>query len=373
MNAIELRHELHMYPELSYQEYRTQKILKEWITKLGYEKIHEVSTGLIIEQHDFEDDGYILFRADMDALQIKEETGWEFASKNSNMHACGHDFHMATLFDLMKKIVDRKIKGNFLFVFQPAEETGGGALKMIDFLQKENYKIKAAIALHVTDEYPQGVIASKPGRLFSSSCEIDVLFKGKAVHAAFNHLGKDSIKAAVIFLKEIYDLNLKKENLVWFGKINGGNARNIVADRVLLEGTIRSPELKEAEEIIGKMREISKKVEKLTGVEIEIKKGSIYRQVEVDENLLKVLMDVAKELNLPFVECEAKLTGEDFGYFSEKYPSLMFWFGTKKEKAYGLHNPRFLPPDELINTVSEVLYKVLVNLRNRIKQSRRLT
>lgn len=367
MNAIELRHELHMFPELSYQEYRTQKTLKEWIAELGYRRIHEVSTGLVIEQSDFEEDDYILFRADMDALPIKEETGWEFASKNSNMHACGHDFHMATLFDLMKKIIDRKVKGNFLFVFQPAEETGGGALKIIDFLQNKNYRIKAAIALHVTDEYPQGVIASKSGRLFSSSCEVDVLFKGKAVHAAFHHLGKDSIKAAVDFLIEIYDLDLKKGNLVWFGKINGGNARNIVADRVLLEGTIRSPEIEKTEEIVDIIRAISKNIEKLSGVEIEIKKGSIYRQVEVDENLFKVLKNTAEDLNLTFMECETKLTGEDFGYFSEKYPSLMFWFGTKKEQSHGLHNPKFLPSDELIDTASEVFYKLLTKLRSRIE------
>jgi len=363
LNPIDLRHVLHMNPELAYQEYQTQKILKDWIAKLGYQRIYEVSTGLVIEQKDFDDEEFVLVRADMDALPIEEKTGWRYSSHNSNMHACGHDFHMATLFGLMKKVVERKTKGNFLFVFQPAEETGGGSLRIIEFLEKKDYEVKAAVAMHVTDEYNSGVIASRAGKLFASSCEVDLFFKGKAVHAAFNHLGKDAIRSAVLFLNEIYDKSWGEDNLVWFGKINGGNARNIVADHLELEGTIRSPDLRKSEEIFEILKKISKRIEKSTGVEIQIAKGSVYRQVEVNEELLKILKDSVEELGFHFLECEMKLTGEDFGYFSNKYPSLMFWFGCRKDsKAYGLHNPKFLPDDDLIEPATEIFHRLLLKL-----------
>jgi len=362
LNIINLRHELHRNPELAFQEYKTQRILKDWIVKFGYKNIYEVFTGLVIEKKDLDTEDFILLRADMDALPIKEETDWEYSSQNSCMHACGHDFHMATLCNLMNMINKNKIKGNFIFVFQPAEETGGGALKIIDFLEKRGYKIKAAIAMHVTDEYKKETIASKSGTLFASSCEIDLLFKGKAAHAAFNYMGKDALKASVLFLNDVYNKDWGKDNLVWFGKISGGNARNIVADKLKLEGTIRSPDLKVSDEILESLEILAKKIETSTGVNVELSRGSIYRQVEVDEKLLIILKKVTKELGYQFVECEMKLTGEDFGYFSQKYPTLMFWFGCGNGEIHGLHNPKFLPDDSLITPATNVLYKLVLKL-----------
>lgn len=362
MDAIELRHELHKNPELAFQEYKTQKILRDAILKLGYKDIYDVHTGLVIKKKDLGSDDFVLLRAEMDGLPIVEETGWEHSSHNFNMHACGHDFHMATLYNLMNKIKKNNTRGNFLFVFQPAEETGGGALKIIDFLEKKDYKVKAAIAMHITDEYEKGTIASRSGILFASSCEVDLLFKGKAAHAAFNYMGKDAIKASVLFLNEIYNRDWGKDNLVWFGKISGGNARNIVADRLKLEGTVRSPNLRILNETLKSLEILAKRIERLTDVKIELSKGSVYRQVEVDKRLLVILKEVAKKSGYRFIECEMKLTGEDFGYFSQKYPTLMFWFGCRNDRTYGLHNPKFLPDDSLIEPAADILYKLVMKL-----------
>ncbi|PLV60246.1 M20 family metallopeptidase [Thermotoga sp. KOL6] len=356
MNEIELRHLLHMNPELSFEEYKTKKILREAIEEIGYTSIREVAkTGLVVEKKETEGP-YVVLRAEMDALPIEEETNWEYASQNSNMHACGHDFHMSALYGAMKSLKDTK--KNFLFVFQPAEETGGGAKEVVTFL-KEEYNIKAAIGFHVTDEYDFGTVASRSGVLFASATEFDVYFKGVPAHIAFFERGRDALKTAVSFLHWLY--NEKWDVLVGVGRISGGRVRNVVPDEVILEGTIRSESLNITESILSEMEKVLISLKRKTGVTFSLKKGSVYPEVRVDSKLLEILRVVCGKLGFRFIECEMKRTGEDFGYFSRVFPSLSFWFGVGEGKnRFGLHHPRFLPKDEYIPKAAEFLTALAV-------------
>ncbi|ACM23153.1 M20 family metallopeptidase [Thermotoga neapolitana] len=351
MDEIELRHLLHMNPEPSFKEFKTQEILKSAIQKIGYGKIMEVAgTGLVVEKKETEGP-YVVLRAEMDALPIKEETGWEFASRNDYMHACGHDFHMSALFGAMKRL--KTVRKNFLFVFQPAEETGGGAKEVVEFLRK-NYTIKAAVGFHVTDEYDVGTVVSRAGVLFASATEFDVYFKGVPAHIAFAEKGKDALKVAVSFLHWLY--GRKWDALVGVGKIVGGRVRNVVPSEVKIEGTIRAKSLKIAEEILSEMKNQLLSLKDSSGVDFSLEKGSVYPEVKVNADLLEILKKTCERLNLRFIECEMKKTGEDFGYFTQVFPSLSFWFGVGEgEKRVGLHHPCFLPKDEYIPLASELL------------------
>ena len=356
MNEIELRHLLHMNPELSFEEFKTKEILKAAVQKIGYKEIVEVAeTGLVVEKRETEGP-YVVLRAEMDALPIKEETGWEFASRNDYMHACGHDFHMSALFGAMKRL--KTAKKNFLFVFQPAEETGGGAREVVEFLRK-NYDIKAAVGYHVTDEYDVGTVASRSGVLFASATEFDVYFKGVPAHIAFAEKGKDALKAAASFLHWLYGRSW--DTLVGVGRILGGQVRNVIPAEVKIEGTIRAKTLRIAEEALSEMMNQLLCLKDRIGVDFSLEKGSVYPEVKVDAKLLEILKKTCERLNLRFIECEMKRTGEDFGYFTQVFPSLSFWFGVGEgEERVGLHHPRFLPKDEYIPMASELLASLAV-------------
>src|ERR1035437_1422149 len=230
LDPVELRHTLHKFPELMFEEFKTTETLIKSIEGMNNIKtLRPLETGLIAE-YKVNDGNFYLFRADIDALPIKEETGVSFASMNNCMHACGHDIHTSILYGLLKYVVENKTNKNILFLFQPGEEGGGGAERIINSGILSNYNIEKAFALHVTDEYEQGVIASSPGVLFASSFEVDIEFFGKSAHVAFPENGNNAFEALVLFLAKVNDLIKREEEKIIFGygKVASGSVRNIV-------------------------------------------------------------------------------------------------------------------------------------------------
>ncbi|AMW33653.1 M20 family metallopeptidase [Fervidobacterium islandicum] len=364
ISPIEMRHRLHMSPELAFNEYKTQEIIIKELEKLGvkYEKIAKTGLVVLIEQSPAKPS--VLYRADMDALPIREETGWEFASKNEGlMHACGHDVHMSVMYGVIKKILEEKIEGNYVFVFQPAEETIGGAKYVLDEL-REKYKVKCATALHVTDEYKLGEFASTNGTLFACAMEITAKFKGVSAHIAQKEKGIDAIRNAVGFLSEFYnnpidDSTLGRRVLAGFGKMFGGNVRNAVADYAQVEGSIRGETL---EIVFENFQKLTKMVEKYGGT---LEKGSLYPPVVNNTVIYGLFKDFVSKNSYKFIDCGMKYTGEDFGFFTMKYPSLMFWAGVRTgNEVIGLHHPKFLPGDEVIPHLVDFMVKWLVELYN---------
>ncbi len=367
MNGIQLRHIIHQNPELSFEEFETQRTLKSAIEALGIKTYPVAKTGLIVPITSERDEPYVILRADMDALPMKEQTGWEYASKNEYMHACGHDVHMAVMYETLRILLKEKVRGNFLFVFQPAEETGGGAKYVLEEIKKL-YRVKCALAEHVTDEYEFGTIACRPGVLFASATEINLTFKGKSAHIAFYKDGIDAIMAGAYFLTQFHEMNFEPKVLAGFGKVFGGNARNIVADTFELQGTIRSESLEKTKNVLDKISEIAEKSCAKIGTTFSLRKGSIYPQVKVDEKIFESFKNTISKSEFKLDLCDMKYTGEDFGFFSLEYPSLMFWAGTftGKNKA-GLHNPLFLPEDKVIEPLAKLISsyaKTCFDLRN---------
>ncbi|HOD41878.1 MAG TPA: amidohydrolase [Candidatus Wallbacteria bacterium] len=368
LSAVELRRALHANPEPSFKEFATTALIEENISKIysGLEYVRilkPLQTGLLIEYRAAgPEEPFVLVRADIDALKMDEATGCEYKSVNGFMHSCGHDVHCAVLYGFIRRAAERKIKKNFLFLFQPAEESGGGAELVIKSGILDKYNISSAYALHVNDEFEEGSLASTDGVLFASAREADIEFIGKASHIAFPERGIDALKAARLFLDAAGAEALKYGGRLIFGvgMLNAGEVRNILPARAVIKGSIRALSTSVSDEFYEKLSAVLRGVKDSLKVDFNLKTGSYYPEVSVDSELFsraRALLD--RKFN--FINCGHKLTGEDFGFISKRYPSFMFWLGTGAPgvKPAGLHNPEFFPPESVIEKGIEILTLLL--------------
>ena len=152
--------------------------------------------------------------------------------------------------------------------------------------------------------------------------------------------------------------NYAEKLLLGLGKFNSGTVRNITPGYAKIEGSIRGLSSEIIFEFLSSINHILKKIEKQSGVGYKITKGAHYPEVVVDSNLYSKLQSVLSS-DFKFIDCGYKMTGEDFGFYSQKWPSFIFWLGTSKGERYGLHNPKFLPPDEVIQIGSQIFESIL--------------
>ena len=360
ISPIELRHSLHQTPELMFEEYETTLLLNNALSSLTGIIIHRpLPTGMVVEYR-VNDGDYLLFRADIDALPIKEATGVSFTSRNDFMHACGHDVHSSTLYGFVKYVCENKIDQNILFIFQPGEEGGGGAQKVIDSGILDSYSVRAAFALHVTDEYPAGTIASTTGVLFASAVEIDIKLFGKAAHVAFPERGINAMTAMRKFLDTADEIIQSYPDPILFGcgKSSSGIVRNIIPAEAVCECTLRTLSAKDLKGITDKFESELIKLQTEMGITYSLIINAPYTEVVVDGNLFK-LCSAALAGDFKLIDCGYKMTAEDFGLFSHKYPAYMFWLGTSQGERYGLHTPQFLPDDSMIQKGIDALSLIL--------------
>lgn len=367
-NIIEFRRYFHKNPELSLKEYNTKKYIKSILdkNKISYEEV--LDTGLIVifrGENNNPKDRTILFRADIDALPIKEENDIEFKSINEGvMHACGHDGHttilLATLLEVSEYYKKNSIDINIIFVFQPAEETKGGAEKIINssFVFDE-YNIEACYALHLNPDYEENSIISKSGYIMASANQFIIKIKGKASHVGLKHNGIDSINAACIIYQEMLKINSLQldpydVNIIHIGKLVAGDASNIVANSASLEGTIRTLKNENYKKIMNKINNIIKSVENLTDTKIDIEITTDYASVKNDEVLYELIKNITQKENIKYIELpKSYLYGEDFSSFSKVSPINYSFLGIRNEKkgyTSGLHTPTFNFDEECLIT-----------------------
>ncbi|MCE1189146.1 MAG: amidohydrolase [Ignavibacteria bacterium] len=368
MNSIhQLRHRLHSMPELMFEEYNTTETILAYLQQFTGLQIHRpLPTGLVVE-YTVNNGPYMLFRADIDALPVQEETGCQFSSCNSNMHACGHDVHASILAGFIEYVCTNNIQQNLLFVFQPGEEGGGGAERIINSGILDTYNIIYAFAQHVTDEYDFGTIATTPGTLFAAAVEIDVDIYGKSAHIAFPERGIHALQAMMQFLQRADEIISKapKPVLFGYGKVYSGTARNIIPGHARAEGTLRTVRVALQEDIVAQFTKELESLANKLGITYKLNLSSPYTEVVVDHKLHSKIIPILAE-HFSVIDCGLKMTAEDFGLFTAKYPSYMHWLGTGKGERHGLHTPKFLPPDEIIEQGIEVnkliLHNVCINL-----------
>lgn len=273
------------------------------------------------------------FRADMDALPIAERSGCAYASRHAGkMHACGHDGHMAMVLALAGRVSEvlDKLPRNVLLVFQPAEETTGGAKLVCDSGVFEEYRCDRIFGWHLWPDLPAGTIASRPGPLLARSSEVTVTVTGKSSHVAKASEGRDALFAASAFLCESYRRmellgRAEEPRLLKFGKLTSGQARNAISDSSLLLGTLRvySDEMFQAAEAM--LRDLAGTLERQAGCRFSIDFSTGYPPVRNDQTLFEQARTALPELQvLP----EPLLIAEDFSFYQQRLPGLFLLLGT---------------------------------------------
>lgn len=243
---ISLRRDLHRYPELGFEEYRTSKVIAKYLLQCGLEVQQIAKTGVVGLLRGKKLGRTVLLRADMDALPIQEQTGVDYKSLNEGkMHACGHDGHVAMLLIAAKILVQYKddISGNVKFLFQPNEEDAGAQIT-IDEGVLENPQVDAAFAIHLWAPIESGIIGLVSGPIMAAHDNFRLTITGKGGHTSAPQSSIDPIITAANIIQtaqtiQTREIDVLKPTQIMFGKINGGTASNIIPENVHLEGTLR--------------------------------------------------------------------------------------------------------------------------------------
>ncbi|MGZ4106889.1 MAG: N-acetyldiaminopimelate deacetylase [Tumebacillaceae bacterium] len=369
---VEIRRDLHQIPEPGFQEFKTQQYLLNYLAALAQERLEIKTwrTGILVKVAGRNPSQRIGYRADMDALPISEETSYEFRSTHPGyMHACGHDVHMTIGLGVLTHFVENEIDDDIVFLFQPAEEGPGGAQPMMASAEFAEWRPDCIFALHIAPEYPVGTIATRPGILFANTSELFIDLVGKGGHAAFPHTANDMVVAAAHLTTQLQSIVARNvdpldSGVVTIGKIEAGTKQNIIAEKARLEGTIRTLSMESMGKIKSRIEALVKGIEAGFECKAEIDYGSNYCQVFNEARITQDFMAWVRETGVAnLIECTEAMTGEDFGYFLDEIPGLMFWLGA--ETPYGLHHAKIEPSEEAIGVAIDVLTGYLTKVGTR--------
>jgi len=363
---IRTRHFLHMNPELGNREFETANLIASRLLSFGLEvKSGIAKTGVTGLLRGAEHGLTIGLRADMDALPIQELTNLSFKSLNPGiMHACGHDIHVAIALGTAKVMSSLKenINGNIKFIFQPAEEgapsgESGGADAMIKEGILENPPVRAILGLHVWPEN-LGQVYFSPGPILASSDWFQIVIEGKSSHGARPHEGIDAIALSsqvIVSLQSIVSRAVDPTDpvVVTIGKIGGGTKANIIAEKVTIEGTIRTLSEANRKKVPRLIEDVVRGVTHSFGASyvFRYKKGAppLYNHPDLASILAPTLSRTLGEWNVR--DIKPQMVSEDFSYFSQKIPGFYFLLGVKdpeKPSMAPLHSPYFNPDERSI-------------------------
>lgn len=343
------RRHLHMYPETSLEEFETQKFLLNEIDKLNPDKVDKfANTGIRVVFYGKNPKQTIAFRADMDALNLTEETTHDFVSKNvGKMHACGHDGHMAILLTLGKMISENRddIEDNIVLLFQPAEEGTGGAKLMIDEGALLDPKVDKIFGLHLDPATPEGKIGTNYGYLMASTTEFNIDIKGLSAHGATPHLGIDTVVASADFISKIQTIVSRsidpfEKCLITIGKIEAGESRNIIAENSHMEGTFRTYSDDVLNAINKRIEEVLDGVKRAYNVEGSYTIVAQYPSVNNEKTTTdEVISAVGME---DVIMLKPRMIAEDYSFYQRSVPGTFFFLGIQKgEYIHPLHSNHF--------------------------------
>ncbi|MDF2536345.1 MAG: amidohydrolase family protein [Bacillales bacterium] len=366
---VKIRRDLHQIPEMAFEEFKTQAYLLDYLSKLPQDRIQIETwrTGIFLLVKGMNPTKTIGYRADMDGLPIEELHESTFKSQNmGRMHACGHDFHMSIALGVLTYFIQEiPIEDNLLFMFQPAEESVGGAELMIQTEIFAKCKPDFILALHIAPEYPVGTVATRPGVLFANTYELFIEFEGLGGHAAYPHKANDMVVAASNFVTQIQTIVSRSTNpidsaVVTIGRFDAGTTTNIIAEKARLEGTIRTLSVEAMEAAKSRIFAIARGIEESFDCKISFTPGSAYYQVNNHKELTEEFMSYVDGLpDFQLVEAEKAMTGEDFGFMIGDVPGFMFWLGVDSE--YGLHHAKLNPNEVAIEKAIKLVTAYISN------------
>ncbi|MCL2650169.1 MAG: M20 family metallopeptidase [Candidatus Azobacteroides sp.] len=355
---------LHSHPELSYKEHNTSEFVQSQLKELGIEFQSGIAgTGVLgVIKGKNPDKKIVALRADMDALPIQEINDIPHKSQNENvMHACGHDAHTASLLGVARILNELKheFEGTVLLVFQPGEEKHpGGARLMLEAGVFNEYKPDLMIAQHVYVDYKVGEVGFEPGIIMAAADEVHIKIRGKGGHGALPHLVNDTVLAASQCIVSLQQIASRRSNpfnpvVLSFGKLLAFGDTNVIPDEVTVAGTLRTMNEKERSRMKELIKEVAIHTVNAYGCRCEIEVYDGYPCVKNDEQITSLAKTYAIEyLGKESVKgLEKRMTAEDFGFFSQLYPTTFYRFGVQgKHPCSGLHTSTFLIDEEALKT-----------------------
>lgn len=322
------RRALHRIPELDRDLPETLSYLQNTLNGLRC-RVFSPMPGALAAWFDFGREDAIAFRADADALPITERTGAVYASRHpGRMHACGHDGHMAILLELARRLSEkRKLPHNVLLVFQPAEETTGGAKDICAARVFEEYHVSAVFGLHLWPGLPAGRVFSRKNELMARSCEVDVDIFGKSAHIAKAAEGIDALAAGTEFYRRAMAIETALPQSVFrllkFGKFESGTVRNALSAHTRLEGSLRAFQDDIFESLAEGLRKIGRDLEAEYGCTVSVHMNDGYPAVMNPPELFDRAAAAVEfsELETP------SMTSEDFSWYQRHLPGMFFFLG----------------------------------------------
>ena len=363
---VALRRELHANPELSFKEIETARRLEEALLDVGVDRVERVTeTGLVARVRGRNPNAPVVaVRGDIDALPIHEATGLEFASRNAGvMHACGHDVHASWAVGAAALLVRAPAEGDVLVVLQPAEETGKGALAMLETGALDG--VAAIFGGHVDRRFEVGQVVAEEGPLAASADMFEIEVIGAGAHAARPHEARDPIVAAAAIVTALQTIVARRLNpatpgVVTIGTINAGTAPNVIPDRARLTGTVRAVEPVSRELMLSEVARVASQVAEGYGVEARVilDKGTppIVNPSRATAWARRAASSVLGDQNivpLGFLN----LAGEDFAHYMERIPGCFLRIGAREAGGTVIpaHNPAFYPAEESLFVGAAVL------------------
>jgi amidohydrolase len=370
---VEIRRTIHMHPELMFEEVETAKLVSAWLEKFGLEvKTGWAKTGVVGLLPGGQKGKTVAIRADMDALPLEEATQVPYASKiKGKMHACGHDAHVTILLGVAKffSSVREQVKGNIKWIFQPAEEGGGGGRVMVEEGVLENPKVDAIFGAHVFPDLPMGKVGIHEREGLAATDRFRIKIQGKGGHGAYPQLSKDPILAAGHLITQIHSIVSRNINpldraVVSLGRVMGGTAFNIIPDEVELWGTVRSLSPHVREKLKSRLEQTTQGVARSFDMDYQYEFEYGYPALVNDPQMSHLVAaacahGIGKE-NVEFIN--PSMGGEDFAYYLQKVPGSFFRLGCRNEKKgiiHSFHNSLFNIDEDVLPFGVEMFVRII--------------
>ena len=343
--VIKIRHQIHQNPELSFQEKETAALAASEMRKLGFEVRENIfGTGVTATFRNSSDPEAktLLIRADMDALPVDEKNELSFKSQKPGiMHACGHDGHTAILIGTaaVLKEMAQDFNGNLKFLFQPGEETSGGAEGMIKEGVLKNPDVDAAIGLHLWGSTPEGIVEYKSGPLMASPDRFELKIIGKGGHAARPQNTIDPIPVGAEIISALQTIISRRIDplesaVISVCNFEAGSTHNVIPEQALLKATVRSLKTEVRQLLAENIKKVIKNICDIYGADYELNYVFGYPAVVNDPQMTQILANAARKVigeNRVREKEKAEMGGEDFSYFGKKVPSTFYFLGIAPE------------------------------------------
>ncbi|MFZ6025870.1 MAG: M20 metallopeptidase family protein [Bacteroidota bacterium] len=380
--TFEIYKQLHQYPELGKQEFRTAQLIKKELQKIGYTQFYDVPNlpTCVITVLDSKNEGHVIaFRADIDARPGKENTGLPYSSKiDTTIHSCGHDAHTAILLGTAKHLYSQKknLKGKIYFIFQPAEETKGGADDIVNSGILTQLKIEKMFALHAANKVPVGTVAIAPGYFMAGSNYFTIQIEGKGSHAASPNEGSNVPVLTSQVIESIASIPAIKMNIsmrpcvisVTMVELGSETALNVIPTKSVIKGTIRAYEQVDSPfQNQPSIKDIlTKEINGLCSAQNATAKIEIIKASPPTHNNELLFNSLVPRLSKVFsgtIDSSPTrlMFAEDFSYYTEIIPCLYFGLGIAKDKLgsanvhtneFSFHPDAFIYGIELFNKIA---------------------